>query len=975
MLQIEHMSQDVPKSESPEQDNIVYSIPPSHPNTPRGHTVSHTEELAPTFLKPSVPVARAKTPIRESSSAASSSNKKKLFADRHRTSEGPRLEFVGKNSPIAQKGFGVLTSANSIGSKAFSSRKSPRDVFDVVESDEEGSCRIDLVPSAQWSKKQRLTVADSIPGPRLFSHFNSLSTRSRSASQDVSDNAASRRGSTTTLTNIDDLNLNRTTSTILDHALNDVSITKHNMPRAVYPAWEEARVGDLRPSEQDDIQLSIPVANSLPENHSNNQQIDESFSERAGDKSLGVTKPTVEHGMEVDVEMTLNDELEQPDTRSPDQALNTGNHTGKGTNDEQEAVNDGLEFMKEDPNAGKTLTSAKTTKSTRSPNELAHNVSHKENKDLTAVERKVKTAHKRDVEKKERIRSAHGLEEQQKIEAFKQDEKRCIGTPAAARLQQRSITSPIPGSNPRRSAQKSSTALKSNSISIHGTPSRNMHIDFQTSIPCTLQPSPELARRSVSFADPETKEAGASGKLHANVEKNMKSEAELTKAPIKDKIQDYRLGIRDYVKVKRGGNEKKPMFEKTEHTKPIEVKTKPVKVKTGKIKPEIQTELRVIRDKGKRPVYDPPSVPKPTVSLVAKEIEVGGGNLSHTFPPYLGNRPGPWKSRSSSANVPSKDKERIVQKELPTLSRAPEMNRTPSAGSISRGVMAAEQVPTDDPLLCKSASRSPAKEVTSSGPSRSGSDSGFQSESGSDSEDVSDGERYPKYLNSVNGSTKATPESETDSDDGELPPMKSHSRTKSPSESDSDTENEDEDNQKARKSVSTYDGAASRSASIVDEAERQLQREARQCMEPSRSSQIYPPPKMTRLAGLPVVAQHAKPANLLSSGTRLPNQRLPSLSSMMKGTSSPIVTAGKKLPAYKLPSINTTIDPFPRASIDSVPVNEVGNVDSHSSSEDEEDEDDDGTDDGKTGSAGKGFASVMKCKLLSSSAMYSCSLR
>ncbi|MCJ1432080.1 hypothetical protein MMC27_001436 [Xylographa pallens] len=969
VLQIEHMSQDVPKSESPEQDSIVYSIPPSHPSTPRDQTASRTEELAPTFLKPSRPVARAKTPIREISNGASSSNKKKPFADRNIISEGPRLAFVGKSSTIAQKRFGVLTSANSTGGKAFSSRKPPGDVFDVVESDEEESCRMDLVPSAKPSKQQGPTAADSIPGPRLFSQINGSSTRFRSVSHNVSDNAESRRGSTTNLTNIEDLNLNRARSKIFDHALNDVSITKQTMPRAVYPALDEARVEDLQPSEQDDIQLTRPVANSLPENRSNNQQINEAFSEQGGDKTVGVIKSTVEHGMDVDVEMTLNNELEQSDTRFPDQALNTEIHMRKGTNNEQQSVKNGLEIMKEKSNAGKTWISAKTTKRTQSLNSMGHNVSQKESKEVIAAERKAKNAYKKDIERKERIRKAHELEEQQKIEVSKQDEKRCIGAPAAPRLQRMSITPPIPSLNPKRSALKSSMALRASSIPTHGTPSHNMQIDSQTPLPCSLQPSPEPVSRSVSFADTETKEAGASGKLNANDENNMKSEAEFTKAPIKsrkpvaikDETQDRRLIIRDLVRAERGGNEKKTELEKTEHTKPIEVKTKPVKVKTGKMKPETQAELKVIRDKGKRPVYDPPSPPKPIVSHVAKGIDVGGGKLSDTFPPYLGSQPGPSKSRSSSTNVPSKDKERTVQKELSTLKGAPEMNRTPSARSISEGVMAAEQVPTDDPLLSKSASRSPAREVTSSGLSRFGSDSGSESQSDSDSEKGSHGERNTRYpiLNSANESTKATSESETDSDDGELPPMKPHSRTKSPSESDSETEDEDEDDQQARKPLSIHDGTVSRSASIVDEAERQLQRESRQSMEPSRSSQIYPPPKTPRMVGLHVVAQQAKTTNLLSGGTRLPNQRLPTLSSMIKGTSSPIVIAGKKLPAYKLPSITTMVDPFPKASIDSVPVNRLGNADSQGSSEDEDDGDNDDTDDEKKGSAGKGFIALM----------------
>ena len=997
---MEHMPQDVPKSESPEQDNIVYSIPPSYPSTPRGQTVSRTEGLLATFLKPSLPVAKTKTPVREISSDVSSSKKTKLFADR--TSEGSRPESErsrpeseGKCRSITQNCLGVLTSATSIGSKAFSSRKPPRNVWDVVESDEEDSHRMDLVHSVKRLKQHCPTAADSLTGPRLFSQVDGSSTRSPFASRNVLDNAQSRRGSTTNLTSIEDLNLNRSTRKRSDHALEDMSVTKNTMPRAIYPNLEEARMENLRPSEQDNTQPTNSVADSLSESDSNDQQTyEEIISEGDSDKILGVIKPTVEHGMDVDVEMTLIDEHGQSDIHYQDQALNTGNDMGKGTNDEQEAVKNSLDIMIENSDAEETSTIATVTKQTQSPKEFAPSINHKEAKETTIAERKAKKAYNTEIEKKERVRKAHELEEQQKTEVSRQNEKRCIGTPAAARFQQKSITSPIPGPNPRRSALKSSTALRSSSISLHDTPSRNMHIDSQTPIPCTLQPSPVVVSRSVSFADAETKEVKASGKLNTNVKINMKSKEQLGKASIKstepaiskNKPPDRMDGIKKILAARRVAEEKMTVQKKMEDTKPAKVKTKPVTSKGGKIIPEtIQTELKVIRDKGKKPVYDPPSPPKPILSQVGKDIEVDEGNLFDMPLPYLGDQPGPSKSRSSSAIVSSKDKEGS----LPTLKEAPGMTRSPSAGSVSEGVKATRQLPRDD--RSESASRSPAREVVSSDSSRSGSESDSESQSDSDiesehadkdegKEEVNDGGRNGKLpgLTSADRSKKATvqtttlpvpvdvdssSESETDSDDGELPPMKLQSRSKSPSESDSRTG--DDDNQSTRRSLSLRDGTASGSASIVDEAERQLQREIRQSMEPSRSSQIHPPPKTPTMAGLSMIAQQAKKTNLLSSEIRLPNQRLHSLSSMIKGTSTPMVTAGKRLPAYKLPSMKAMVGSMPKGSTESVPVDRLRHTDSQSSSEDEDDDedDDDDTDEGRKGSAGKGFLGLMKRKL------------
>ncbi|MCJ1386003.1 hypothetical protein MMC17_009128 [Xylographa soralifera] len=981
VLQDEHMSQDVPKSESPEQDNIVYSIPPSNPSTPREQTVSRIEEPTATFLKPSLPVAKTKTPIRAFTGGVSSS-KKILSADRYRTSEGPRAEFVGKCRPIAQSGLGMLTSATSIASKAFSNRKPPKDIWEFDGSDKEGSCRTDLVHSTKRFKQQRPTVADPLPEPRLFSQFNGSSTRSPSASRGVLDNTGSRRGSTTKLTNIEDLNLNRSMSKISDHALDNVSIIKDIIPRAIYPTLEEAGVEDSRHSEQDNTQPTNSVADSPAESYSNDQQVyKETISERDSDKTVGIIKPNMEHGMD-DVEMMLNVEHVQSDAQSPDQALNTENHMGTGTNDQQKAVKNGLKTTIEKPNAGKTLTSAKITKQTQSTMDIAHNISHKETREATAAERKAKKAHKKEIEKKERVRKARELEEQQKIEVSRQNEKRCIGTPAAVRFQQKSITSPIPGPSQRRSALKASTSLRSSSISSHGTPSRSMNIDAQIPIPNAIQPPSVVVSRSVSFAD--SKEARASGKSTANVRdtsKSMKSKEELAKAPVKpiepvttkDKIQVSRERIRDILaETKAKGKETE--LEKTEYTKLIEV----VKAKAGKIKPETrQMELKVIRDKGKKPIYDPPLPPRPIVFHVAKESEVGEGGFSDTPLPYLGSHPGPSKSRFSLTNAPLNDRIGTHEEGPPTFKEAPRIVRTRSAGSISEGVKAAEQLPRDDPLLSKSASRSPAREVISSA-SDSGSDIQSDSDSGSEDADkdegqgeVNDGGRNvkPRNQTSTNAMHQTTTvpvpvcaetssESETDSDDGELPPMKPQSRTKSPSMSDSLTE--DEDDYSARQSSSIHGGTASGSASIMDEAERQLQRENRQSMEPSRSSQLYPPQKTPRVAGAPVIAQQAKTTNLLSSGTRLPNQRLHSLSSMMKGASASTVTAGKKLPAYEVPSMKTTVDQIPEASIISLPVTRLGNADSQSSSEDEDDDDDDDTDDVKKGKAGKGFICLMK---------------
>ncbi|MCJ1391146.1 hypothetical protein MMC18_004008 [Xylographa bjoerkii] len=1013
-LQGAQISQDAPKSESPEQDNIVYSIPPSNPSTPRGDTQPRAEELPipGPFLKPSLPAKKTATPVPEISNAVPST-KKKLFADRYRTPEGPRADFVGKNKLAAQHSLGGLSSAFSNGRKAFSNHKAPKNIWDVVESDEEGSCRANPMHSARRSKQQAPTAMDTLPEPRLFSRFNGTSPRSPSASRNIFDDTKPRRDPTTDLTNPENLSLNRSISKTSDAALDDQSVAKDNAPRAVHSSLEEATMEGSLPLGRDVSQPTDFVADLLQGSDSNDQEMhDEATSEQGRDKYPRAVKPTVEHGMDVDVEMNLNDEHEGPETSSSSKAKNTESHTEKGMNDDQEVVENGADAMIiEDSSPGQTWTTASVTKQTPSTKAVARNEGQKKTKEEIAVEAKAKKAHKQELEREERVRKAHELEERQRSEAFGKNEKFCTGTPAAAaRCQPKSITSPFPGPNQRRSALKPSTSIRSSSISSRGTPPRSMTTDTQTPVRSTLQPSPVVVSHSVSFADdPEivsgtkgVKASGKSKKSIKDVSKSVKSVDIVAKAPgnsvepavIKTESQERREQIRNIL-ADRKAKSRETEREKMEHTTAAQVTMKPVKGKSGTTKSEtIQTELKVIRDKGKKPIYDPPSPPKAIVSHTAKEQGTDGANLSE-IALSLGNRPGPSKSRSTSAIAPSKPKEEMTTKWPSTLMEAPKLIQTPCIRSMSEGEKAAEPLSRNAPLSSKSASRSPAREVVSSDSSQSGSDSDSDSHSDSESgsedvdkdaakEEVNDVVRNVKSptANSVNGSTKAThqtnsaapapisagtvSESESEFDDGGLPPIKLQSESKSPSESDS--QSDDEVDLPTRRSLSSRDETASRSASIMDEAERQLQRENRQSMEPSRSSQMHPPPKTPKMAGLPVAAQQAKTKNVLSSVSRFPNQRLHSLSSIINGTSTSM-TAGKKLPAYKQPSMKTAVEPTPKGRIDPIPVTRPGNADSQSSSEDDDDSDsdsdsdDDDTDDRKKGSAGRGFDGLMKRKL------------
>ncbi|MCJ1405219.1 hypothetical protein MMC11_008446 [Xylographa trunciseda] len=994
VLQNVHNGQDVPKSESPEQDHIVYSIPPSNPSTPRGETVLRKEEVITPFLMPSLPAPRMRTPAVPRSKES------------YRTPEGPRAEFVGKSRFTAQNGLSASTLSASKGGKAFSSRKPPQNVWDVVETDEEGSRRMDSPYSAKRSKQQRPTAIDSLPGPRLFSYFNRTSTRSPSASRNVFGNAGSQRGSATDLTNNEDSSLNRSISIsrISDYAPNNKSITNDSMLQPVCESSTEVTMEDSRPLEQDNIQPIEFVADLLQESDSNDQEMrDKSTIERNSDKNLDLMKPTVEHGMGADLEMTVDDE-QRYDMSSTDMAQNTKIHTGKGVIVNQELGKSGAEGMMVERSSAETSVNAEMTQA-KSMKANTQNLSQQKSIEQLATDGRAKNAHKKELERGERVRKAHKLEEHQKSQAFRHNEKLCIGSPAAARLRPKSITSPIPGQTPRRSALKTSTSIRSGSISSHGTPSRSIITDTATPVPSAHRPSPVVASRSVSFAESHdcvvgtngAKESGKSNASAEDVSRDIRSKDGLPKTDgkraesvVETKVQKSRLGIKDYVLAQRRAKTKETELKTIEQPKAVQGKTKSVRAHSGKAKSETtQTELKAIRDKGKKPIYDPPSPPKPFVLDIAKESGPTEENWSEIDLPPLGNRAGPSKSRSTSTTVLSKMKETkggMLTNWPTTLLEAPQLVQTPSITSTSDGVKTAEQPPTDYPHRSESVSRSPAREVVSSDSAQSGSDSDSQSESDSESEDGMEDEgkegmnnivrnATPLASNSASGSTKAmqriTPapapvgaesgsESETESDDGELPLMKPQLNTKSPSESDSQTD--DEDHPRTRTLPSSRDESASRSASIVDEAERQLQRENRQSMEPFRSSQMHPPPKTQRIIGTPVAAQQAKTTNLLSSGTRLPNQRLHSLSSIMKGNSTSMVTPGKRLPAYKPPSIKPVVEPFPKTRIESVPVTRPGNADSLSDSDDEDDsdDDDDDTGDGKKGSAGKGFDGLMK---------------
>ena len=961
MLQDAQISQDTPKSESPEQDNIVYSIPPSDPSTPRGHTVSRTEEHTATFLKPSKSTTRTKTPVREIPSAVLSS-KKKLVAEQSRRSEGYRVESIGNGRHKTQNDIPALRLASSNGSKALSSYKPSQDVWGVVgPMDENLSRQVARMRGTTASEKQHPTTTNVQLGPRPFSQFNGRSTRSPSINRYIDGSVHSRHGSITDLMDTENSTTDCSTSKVSYPAPVYESIIMDPSPMAVHTFSEEAVVEDSQPLVQDEIKPTESIPNAVRHNQPNDQEIQNNIiAKRDIHNDLGTVKPTIEDGMDVDAEMTSHDEHEGSDINSLDIAQNIEHCTGNSEhNGNEEFMKESETIIVENSSAAKSSKAA-NTKHAPSTKAFAQSITQKKHTEDLAAEGKVKKAEKKALDRQGKARKATHSKETQEIETLVPTEQPDLSTPPIAKLQRKSITPMIPSHpGPRKSALKSSTSFMPSSISPRGTPSRSMNMDKETPGPSAPQLSPVVASRSVSF---DVRPDNVSGTKEAKTQKKPKTKPVTSKT----KEQVRRQEIKDLLKQERA------MSKETELEK-----TAPVQAaKAGRKSTEkLQMTLNVTRDKGKKAVYNQPSPPKSIV--LARETGFDDRDLPDNNPP-LGNQPGPSKSRVISATVPSKPKVGMVPKSPPMFVDVPKLVQAPNADRIGNEAKTVKQPKTDDRLLSRSTSRSPAREVVSSDSSRSDSESDFdsQSESADGEEKEKDGVNgiVKKGLLSTTSSAKPahqrTPvrtlmnaesasDSETESDDGELPPMTKTSKIQSASESDSQTD--DEEDGLTRKSTSSCDGTASRSASVIDEADRQLQRDYRHSMEPSRSSQTNLPLKTPKVAEIVADSQQVKRTNLLSSGTRLPNQR-PSLSSIMKGNSSSIVPEKKQLAAYRSPSSKTAAKPSSNTIIDPVPVTRPVNDGSQSSSDEEDEEDDDDPESETMGSQARGIASLFKCK-------------
>ena len=546
--------------------------------------------------------------------------------------------------------------------------------------------------------------------------------------------------------------------------------------------------------------------------------------------------------------------------------------------------------------------------------------------------------------------------------------KGCVVTPSTSKERGTSITRPVPG----KPALKAAQSVRSDSAITQDTFLRNGSSDIQTTPSAKAPSSPVTSRRStsrVSFAEDmviDVDRALSATPAAVVTESKMKSVGrnpsivKTTSSP----------ALRDSTRASVSRSTLNLGF----HSELKEL-----------LRIQNQTKLDAPKDKGKKSVYLPPlPPPKPLIREHANEDP-----NSNEVTAAMISDPGPSRSRSTSKATSASARVGDETVDSAVLVTEPQIRDKTIAlqdGKYSSVDDAEDSFTTISKSKSRSMSRSPAKEVSSSA-SSAAFESGSETDSGSASEDDGDdrqgaqsGQTQPLATNDdllgrTNGRTKVledrsspsdSEDSKSDSDDGQLPPVKSslHSRL---------------NGQRSPKpvllsgSTSSRESADSAKFSVGDEAGRQLQWENRQSMEPYKSSQMQSNPRTPTIRPSAATVRSAPKTPQTANESRSTSSRYPTMTSLIREKRFP--NAANKVTGFKMPLKNASGQPMSDPQTSGFATISDADSEEDSSSEDEDDDDDEETVGGesKTSSnavatevskarAVRGFDSLMKRK-------------
>ena len=645
-----------PKSESPEAENLVYSVPPSNPGTPRDIDHSRVER---------VPGEGTSVALPTPSNARSVLQKRvnNLPAD---DSFGPLLKTANSQNPTASDG--KLSRLSSLTEKSDHKKykgslvNDPgRGPYDIVDMSAGSSQELPHMPASKKAKLTDSPIAASPSTRPSFSHINEVAELSKesidSSQKSLSESPmqiaatvlqpvklADRYAANPTLTKDAPLEVKEIGPEdrispdrgILRGQKSGASLLQKegplNTPTVVKVKDSEAREKHKTPKERLSIELrsGLGVAEKDPQERLCMAAKAKSAktSEAAGSKTHQSTASMKRKDDNFEAEKIPKGRM-KGNRKAPTSDRSSSEDTTVKHKPEGDAI--GSEATVKDMPSKATMSAEEGKGQGRKP-EVGPQHSTKEKK-----------PQKRDNEQARRAKDGESHQEHAKQDAKQPPSSFSSSTPKpAAAARRKSVTPMIPV--PRSAKRNPTPGIRSSSISSKDTPSRTLGAAAKTGALETTRVSPTEQRRSVSFADridmsqssvlPRTApvKGGAREKAATkSVTYKAKTPKQLDESPTLSRPEPPPSSISERNRFRE------QLFQST-------------------LKPTSQTTLNVTRDKGKQVVRDPPS---PLETAHANEV-IGSSNSnepsatsrqeSEHATSKLGSSRGRSKSRGSATN-------------------------------------------------------------------------------------------------------------------------------------------------------------------------------------------------------------------------------------------------------------------------------------------------------------------------------------
>ena len=966
---------ETPKSESPEISTIVNDIPQSNPITPHARLSLQSKTRQKTSTEAPLPSSNHETPTQYKRTSVQSATG--LTTPRNITPDWQSAASNTEDRPPKSSNV-IVTTYRSSSSKAFVSGQRKQDIW-AVESDIENSQDVPLGRTAKISKQHQSAAVQLHSGPKLFDRSNgspaiipipSRSSRDlsnelrRSTSGQAISHGANPNQSVSKSPKLASVTVSKSKKGTLQRAFDQ---TKGNTARGL-PLFPDSHTSSVKrlsgpsvPSKHgEDFENTVIVENQQEEKRVDNAEPFEHRTKMNGQRNRSCGTSSVSASCELPRQRNAQPLLEEPsigmdvdkpsgsrentfsDASLVDSSVTTrlpSIYRSKAAKKTAPAKSSDSEDSGANDNESDTLSEPEQIPESKMKKGAGRTVSAKGNLSES------KTAKKKVLHAKNQL-DAPTASPPRSSEAV---EKGPLGAASKAPTNILSVRKTRTSITPLIPRHGSIVVNRSDSPSLPGAPSHNITNNDPRGASTTSRTSPSLARhshKSVSFDD-EPRD-------------------------VSETVRTPSLPLVDRQKKPVGIASKPPVSTKRQKEKKFQERQKWLEEARAECaRFNLCAAQRALEKPGEQKVKLSEAVSEPLIPPMSTAVEESDKDkVTATVSPKatksatsvarsLGSRPNAEAAVLAAAVVP-----------LPPESLGPDRNFKHAEPSRDDEDESSVEENNDVSYALKrteskSKSRSPARAVSSSTASSSASDSGSESDTDSHSHGDAVGsegsistslsvkrDTSPKPVVSAieTGSDTASSDSDDESDNGKLPIAKTLSLSKSVPAS------------PARSRERTN----SESAGERDSAERQVQREIRESMEPSRSSQMAPPPKTsTKTETFSALAQGG-PTTLKKREGFSVNARHPTFSSQ------------KNNPKYKNPVIDSSRQTKPAAKANSQRLIETELADNTDNTESEDEDDEETSDDDDVGakpadpqssqsSKGKAAAELnklFKCKLI-----------